>query len=121
MLVDDRTVDAAFYIDVNAAADSGLVATTFQSAVPAFRWSVDAVHIGDFVWAVDADDNACVALIRDMKDDWLELHMDESTWRPLAAIPGYSESATDTDRVSLAGVDPADALRALLRTPKPEA
>lgn len=112
MLVDDSLI-AAFYVDANSAGESGQVGTTLDAAVEGY--ATTTVGVGQYVWAVDADNNACVALVTEVNGQWLELHMDESTWTPLLAVerpPGNDE------RVSLAPLDPAEALRALLRSPR---
>lgn len=103
---------AAFYVDVNSAGDSGKVGTTRQAAVDGFGNPADAT-VGTYVYAIDADNNACTALVTAMNGDWIELHMDESTWQPFATEATLGRD----DRVSLAGISPEDALRALLKTP----
>jgi hypothetical protein len=107
---------AAFYVDVNAAGESGQVGTTREAVVGGYGQPGD-VSVGSYVWAVDGDDNACVALVTRTEGEWLELSMDESTWKSLDAIRNDT-ARSGGDRVSLHGVDPLDALRALLRTPK---
>lgn len=118
MPVVDEKPAAAFYVDVNSADDNGKVGTTPDSLVDGT--DVGPVMVGGYVWAVDADHNACQALVLQMTVDWIELSMDESTWRPLAELAGQSESRAD-ERVSLHGADPEDVLRAMLRSAQPEA
>lgn len=116
MRVDDRPLVAAFYVDVNSASESGQVATTPASMVEGLTVDPATVEVGQYVLAVDADENACVALVTARGDEWLQLHMDESTWQPLSELSKGWSPWTD-ERVSLASVDPVEALRALLRTP----
>ena len=116
MRVDDRPLVAAFYVDVNSASESGQVVTTAASVVNGLATNPGSVDVGQYVLAVDADDNACVALVTARGDDWLQLHMDEETWKPLAELSGGWSQWTD-ERVSLAPLDPADVLRAMLQTP----
>lgn len=117
MRVDDRSLVAAFYVDVNSATESGQVGTTEASVLANVQVDPKTVEVGQYVLAVDADDNACVALVTARQPGWLQLHMDETTWKPLAELSdGWSEW-TD-ERVSLAPLDPTDVLRAMLQTPK---
>lgn len=116
MRVDDRLLVAAFYVDVNSATESGQVGTTTDSMVDGLAVDAASIEAGMYVLAVDADDNACVALVTARGDDWLQLHMDEETWKPLAELSGGWSQWTD-ERVSLAPLDPADVLRAMLQTP----
>lgn len=112
MLVDDKPV-AAFYVDVNAAGESGQVGTTLGAAVESVG-DAKAVGVGQYVWAVDADDNACIALVTERQGEWFQLHMDETTWTPLKKV---AVVRSGEDRISLHGQDPDDVLRAFLRTP----
>jgi hypothetical protein len=114
--VDDRSLVAAFYVDVNSATESGQVGTTTGSMVDGLTVDPASVQPGMYVLAVDADDNACVALVTARGDDWLQLHMDEGTWKSLAELSSGWSQWTD-ERVSLAPLDPTDVLRAMLQTP----
>lgn len=115
MRVDDRSLVAAFYVDVNSASESGQVGTTTASMVDGLTVDPASVQPGMYVLAVDADENACVALVTARGDDWLQLHMDEGTWKPLAELSGGWSHWID-ERVSLAPLNATDALRAMLRT-----
>lgn len=116
MPVDDRTLVAAFYVDVNSATESGQVGTTIESVLANLQVDPKSVGAGQYVLAVDADDNACVALVIDRGDKWIHLNMDESTWKPLSDYADGWSSWTD-ERVSLAPLDPSEVLKAMLRTP----
>lgn len=117
MLVDDRPI-AAFYVDVNSAAENGEVGTTRRSAVAGYGHA-DEVTVGSYVWAVDADDNACEALVTGIEGEWLLLHMNEETWQSVASITDGLPNVRNA-QVSLYGLDPRDVLKAMLQTPKPE-
>lgn len=116
MQVDDRPLVSAFYVDVNAASESGQVPTTPDSTVDGLSVDDAAVKVGMYVLAVDADDNACVALVTDRGDGWLMLHMDESTWKPLS---DYG-TATVSDRAPGNGAAFEAFVKRLVAVPKSE-
>lgn len=68
---------AAFGVDVNAVHDRGIVGTTRGSRVDS---GDTPVGLGSLVWATDADNKTCVALVTAIDHDWLELQLFESTW-----------------------------------------
>lgn len=98
----------AFFVDVTAMDDDDRVGVTFDSLIPGPDYAaMDEPHIGTDVFAVDADNNVADALVVDKKHDWLQLQI-VSDWR--------STGQQTEGRVSLAGLAPTDALRALLQT-----
>lgn len=113
MSEDDSPV-AAFYVDVNSASDSGKVGTTREAGLRRYS-DPEKAEVGSYVWAIDADDNACTALVTAADGNWLELHMDESTWKPFAYRREQDSFGRD-DRISLVPLGPEQALRALLQT-----
>jgi hypothetical protein len=106
---------AAFYVDVNSASDSGKVGTTRHAAVDGYG-PPGRAQVGVYVWAVDSDDNACTALVTAVDGEWIELHLDESTWVPLESVVAEKPLGRD-ERVSFYPMKGDDVLRKLLRSP----
>lgn len=87
---------AAVYVDVNSIREASQVGTTVSAAVPGYDASL--LTIGQQVWAVDADDNAGVAVVTERHGDWLRLRIDESTWAPLAVLSSASRGKGEARR-----------------------
>jgi hypothetical protein len=87
---------AVLYVDVNSVREASHVGTTVAAA--AAGSDASGLAVGQHVWAVDADDNAGVAVVVERRRDWLRLRVDESTWAPFNALAGARQTGGQAGR-----------------------